>query len=127
MPAVYLCNVVGDGQSTTTAFRPVLPAGTQFACLMIDEPKARAVIVSPDNTLTGTGIAKLIEDTDWAALRTRAATTNPTAAQRTAVTTWLAANTYLPLTVAQVTWLDVIHFVARQANPAADLSLTQVG
>lgn len=127
MPAVYLCNVIGDGVSTTTAYRPNVPAGTQFACLMIHEVKARAIIVSTDNTLSGTGITMLLSDTDWAALRIKAATTNPTAGQRTNLSTWLSANGYLPLTAAQVTWLDCIHFIARQVNPAADLDLTQVG
>lgn len=127
MPAIYLCSVTGDGVSTATAYRPSLPAGAAYACLMIHEAKSRAMIVSPDNTLTGTGITMLLSDTDWDALRTKAATTNPTAGQRTSLATWLAANSYLPLTAAQVTWLDCIHFVARQVNSAADLGLTYVG
>lgn len=127
MPAVYLCNVIGDGVSTTTAFRPSLPPGRLFACLMIHEVKARAIIVSPDNTLTGTGIVMLISDTSWDAMRTKAATTNPTAGQRINLSTWLAANGYQPLKAAQVTWLDCIHFMAQQVNPAADLYLTEVG
>lgn len=127
MPAVYLCNVTGDGQSATTAYRPNLPAGTQFACLMIHEAKARAVIVSPDTTLTGTGIIKLIQATDWADLRTKAATTSPNATILAAINTWLTTNGYPVYTTPTPTWAQTIHYVARLVNPAADLDLTQVG
>ena len=127
MPAVYLCNVTGDGLSPATAHRPNVPAGTLYACLMIHEAKARAIIVSPDNTLTGTGITKLVQGTDWANLRTLATTTSPTAPQLAAVNTWLTNNSYPVYTVPTPTWAQTIHYVARLVNPAADLDLTQVG
>ncbi len=126
MPAVYLCNVIGDGVSTLTAFRPDLPVGARFACLMIDDANGKAMVVSPDNTLTGTGINNLLQSDTWANLRTLALTTNPTAGQRTAANTWLTNNGYQTLTGAQVTWVQCIHFIARQVNAAADLATVSV-
>lgn len=127
MPAVYLCNVTGDGQSTDTAYRPDIPAGTAFVCLMIDETKGRAVIASADNTLTGTGITKLLQGTTWPDLRTKATTTSPTTAQLNAVKTWLTNNGYPVPSVTSPTWAQTILYVARLVNPAADLAGTQVG
>lgn len=41
-----------------------------------------------------------------------------------AINTWLAAGGFQQLPAGAVSWWDVIHFVARQVNPAADLDLT---
>lgn len=122
MPAVYLCNVIGDSVSTETAFRPDLPAGSAFVCLMIDEAKGRAVVASPDNTLTGTGITKLQAAT-WAALRTAATSM----IQSNAVKTWLTNNGYPVPGATSPTWAQTILYVARLVNPAADLAVTQIG
>lgn len=122
MTAVYLTNVIGDG-GPTSAYRPDVAAS--YACLMIHEAKAKAVIVSPSDTLPGA--IRLLTGTNLADLRAKAATTNPTSAQRTAVANWLSTNGYAPLPAAAVTWLDVIHHVAHQVNPAANLTLTGVG
>lgn len=126
MTSVYLTNVTGDGLAPATAYRPDVPAGVSFACLMLHEAKRRALVVSPSDTLSGTGITKLVTGTSLADLRTTAKATNPTAALRTAMNNWLTANGYAPLTAAQVTWWDCIHHIARQVNPVADLDLTGV-
>lgn len=126
MTSVYLTNVTGDGASPNTAYQPDVPDGTPFACLMIHEAKRRAVIVSPSDTLTGTGVTKLLTGASFADLRTKASNTNPTAAQRTTMNNWLTANGYTALTAAQVTWWDYIHHIARQINSAADLDITTV-
>lgn len=124
MTSVYLTNVTGDGASPATAYRP--DATGSFACLMIHETKRKAVIVSPSDTLTGTGITKLVTGTSVDDLRTKARSTNPTATQRTAMNNWLTTNTYTPLPAAAVSWWDCIHHIARQVNPAANLDLTGV-
>lgn len=124
MTSVYLSNVIGDGASPDTAYRPDVTGA--YTCLMIHEAKRRAVIVSPSDTLSGTGITKLLTGTSLADLRSKARGSNPTNPQRNAVGNWLAANGYAPLPASAVSWWDVTHHVARQVNPAADLDLTGV-
>lgn len=124
MTSVYLANVTGDGLTPDTAYRPDVTG--PFVCLMIHEAKSKAVIVSPSDTLTGTGITKLVTGTSLDDMRTKARTTNPTSTQRTNINNWLSANGYTALPAEAVTWWDCVHHVARQVNPAADLDLTGV-
>lgn len=125
MASVYVCNVIGDGLSTLTAFAPSIPAGKAFACLMIDTTvKKKALIVSSDDTITGIGISKLLTAATYAALVALAKGSNPSAAQIINISGWLTSAGYAALTVAQVTWWDTVQYAARQVNPAADLALT---
>lgn len=126
MPSVYLATVTGDGSSHATAFRPSGFDGVPYVCLMIDPGKSRAVIVSSNDSITGAGITQLVTAASWAALRTLATSTNPSAGQRTAANAWLTNKGYSTLTGAQVTWAQCIHFIARQVNPDADLAIAQV-
>lgn len=123
MSSIYLCDVVGDGQSPATAYRPDLPAGANFVALMVHEGKRKAVVLADDDTLSGTGVRRLVTAPTVTQLRAQARTTNPTATQRSVVANWLSANGYAALPASAVSWLDVIHHVARQVNPAADLDV----
>lgn len=124
MPSIYLTNVVGTGGSTPdTAYRPNITTQGRWVVLMIHEAKAKAIVVAQDDTISGAGITKLLTGTNLADLRQKAKTTNPSGAQRTAMATWLSTNGYQPLTAAQTTWWECLHFIARQVNPSADLDL----
>ena len=125
MPGVYLCNVIGDGQSVETAFRPDVPAGTQFVCLMIHEAKAKALILSAADAITHPGVITLVSAATKAQLRELATTTSPNATRRNQINTWLTNNGYQTIT-AGMTWAQAIHYVARQVNPDADLLKTSV-
>lgn len=122
MASLYLCNVEGDGTSAESAYRPAVTASA-FTCLMLDSVRGKALIVSPDDSLAGAGVNRLLQAATMAGLRTKARTTNPTAAQRTALNTWLLNGGYQPLT-AQLTWAECVGFAARQVNSAADLEVT---
>lgn len=126
MTSVYLTNVTGDGQ-IRTPHRASVPARTRYAVLMVDHTKGRALIVSPSDTLSGTGIVKLLTGTSVGDLRTKTRSTGPTNAQRTTINNWLAAAGYSPLPASAVTWSEVIHAIARQVNPTADLEATSPG
>jgi hypothetical protein len=119
--SIYVCNVVGDGVTPETAYRPSFPS--PFSCLFIDQARGKGLIISPDDSATGTGVNRLVQAPTLTALRNKAKTTNPTGAQRTALNTWLTNGGYQPLTT-QTTWAECIHFAARQVNPAADLDAT---
>jgi hypothetical protein len=123
MASVYLVNVIGDGVTMDTAYRPDVPDGTVYTCLMLHPAKMRALILSPTDAIVGA--TRLVQAADVPALRAKAKTTSPTAAQRTTIQTWMTANGYGTLP-AGVTWAQVIHFIARQVNPAADLDATGV-
>lgn len=124
MTSVYACNVVGTG----TAADPYRASITgPHACLMIDPTKAKALVVSPSDTLSGTGISPLLTAASWPALVEAARTTNPTTAQRSALNNWLAGGGYTALPASAVSWWDCLHHAARQVNPAADLAATMVG
>lgn len=125
MACVYLCNTTGDGLTTGTAYRASVTG--PHACLMLDAAKGRALVVSPSDTLTGTGITRLISAPSWTALTDLVLTTNPTAAQRTALNAWLTGGGWTALPASAVSWWDCVHHAARQTNPAADLSLTRIG
>ncbi len=125
MPAVYLTDVAGDGVSSETAFRPSGFDGIPYVCLMIHETKRKALVASP-NTVTGAGTTKLLAAASWPALRTLAKTTNPTANQLNAVKAWLATNGYPVPVAVNPSWWEVIHHVARQVNPSADLDATEI-
>lgn len=124
MASLYLCDAIGDGLIPETAFRPSGFDGKPNAVLMLHQPKMKALILSSDDAVTGAGISKLLTAASVAALRTAAASTNPSATKRTSINTWLTANGYQQLTVAQVSWFDCVQYVARQVNPDADLLLT---
>lgn len=126
MSTLYLTNITGDGLSAVTSFRPLGFDGKSMSALMIDTTKGRALILSNDDTVTGTGITPLLMLTSVAALRTYAATNNPSATNRTAISGWLTTNGYMALTASQVTWLDCFSFIGRQVNTASNLGLTSV-
>lgn len=129
MSSVYACPVTGDGSSLATAHRPQFtPMDAPFAVLMLDgrTDRQRALVLSSDDALTGVGVTKLLAAASLSDLRSLAATTAPSKAQRTSFGSWLTGAGYVTLTAAQVSWADCIHFAARQVNPAADLSLTFV-
>jgi hypothetical protein len=124
MPGVYLCNVIGDGLTMESAWRPDVPVGTRYACLMIDTSvKMKAIIASPSATVTGTGITLLLSGSTWETLYANGNQTSPNNPQRNNVNTWLTTNGYQTIS-AGMTWTQVVHFIARQVNPAADLSQT---
>lgn len=125
MPSIYLANVTGDGQSTDTAWRPDIPTGTPFACLMVDEIAGRCVFVSTDDALSGTGILLLATGATWDDLEATTNQTSPNNPRRNQINTWLTDAGYQPITP-EMTWTEVVHFIARQVNPAADLTKTRV-
>lgn len=124
MPSVYLANVIGDG-SMNDGFRPDVPTGADFSCLMIDGPAGRCVIVSPSDSLTGTGILLLATGSTWDDLAANTRQTSPNNPTRNQINNWLTTAGYQPIS-AGMTWDEVIHFVARQVNPAANLGQTKV-
>lgn len=126
MSSVYVANVTGDGLSSQTAYRPNGFDGKTFSVLMIDRVKSKALLLSQDDTVTGTGITNLLTASSVSALRAFASTNSPTLAQRTALTSWLTTNSYVVLTSAQVSWLDCFNFIGRQVNTAADLNRTGI-
>lgn len=126
MPSIHVCDVIGDGLTPETAHRPDLPTDTQYACLMIHEAKAKALIYSAADVITHPGVASLISASTSAGLRQLAATTSPNAPRRAQINTWLTNNGYQTIT-AGMTWGEAIQFIARQVNPAADLDATSTG
>jgi hypothetical protein len=124
MPSVYLTNVTGDGVSTFTAHRPDIPAAS-FACLMIDETSGRALIVSPDNSLSGSGVLLLASGATWEEMEASTRQTKPNPPKLSQINTWLTSSGYQPVT-SDMTWNEIVHFIARQVNPAADLATTRV-
>jgi hypothetical protein len=124
---VYTANVTGDGTSPSTAFRPTGFDGHPFSVLMLDPGVAKkCMVVSSQDTITGTGISALITRSTWPDLLDWARTHNPTTAQRNAMNTWLTGAGLATLTAAQVNWFDCIQYAAQQVNPAADLANTSV-
>jgi hypothetical protein len=125
MPSIYLANVTGDGITTETAWRPDIPLGTPFACLMLDEITGRCVIVSTDDAISGAGVLLLATGATWETLEANTNQTSPNTPKQNQINTWLTSMGYEPI-VDGMTWTEVVHFIARQVNPAADLSLTRV-
>lgn len=125
MTAIYLCNVIGDGQTAASAFRPAITTAQPWSALMVHEAKAKALILAKDDAIADVGAVQLVAGATLADLRQTARTTNPSGARRTTINTWLTANGYLPLP-AGTNWLQTIHHIARQVNPAADLDRTGV-
>lgn len=138
--AIYLVDVLGTG-TQADAFRPDVPAGISFACLMIHEVKKKALIVTgADNLPVKAGRTRLFNGLDINDLKNKARTTNPTASQRDALNAWLTANGWqavptapydagdknpdgtVKLRPAPVSWLEVVDFVANQVNPGANLT-----
>lgn len=126
MASIYLTSVTGDGSTTATALRPSGFDGRPFSVLMMSEVKGKALLLSSDDTVTGVGVNNLITAASVQTLRTFAQSNNPSAAKRTAISSWLSSAGWNPLSLAQVTWWDCLHFAARQGNPAADLGVTGV-
>ena len=119
MPGAYLVNC---GQINPLVYGPIVSA-TDYECLMIHRATNKAVVVARQDIRGEAGVTTLVFAPTWAALVREARSTDPadvpTGAQRTAVTNWCNANGYTPPTVAQVTWAQLILFVARQVNPGA--------
>lgn len=122
MPSVYTCNTIGAGLSAVDAFRP--DVNGPYSCLMIHPVKTKALIASSVDNLTGGSLTKWLTGATWPDLRQLARTTSPTAPQRAGIQTFLSQNGYTALPANVTVWLDVIHFVARQVNSAADLDRT---
>ena len=127
MAGVYLCDTVGDGTSPSSAYRPAVPTGTEFAVMMLHPPSASACIVSPDNTLTGTGIILLVTGTTWTDLRAQGRSQTVPGNMRNKVDAWCTAHGFAPLPSGAVQWVDAILFVCQQVNPAASLDLSYLG
>lgn len=121
MASVYLAPVIGDGLTPDTAFRAGGFDGFSHAVLMIDEVRKQAIVASSADTVTGTGITRLLTGATWAELRANGKKNSPNPSQRTQFNAWLTAAGYTPTTAAQVTWEDCVLFAARQVNPAATL------
>lgn len=119
--AIYLVNVVGTG-AADDAYRPDVPDGTAFTCLMIHEAKRKAIVLTAADALPSkTGRSRLFNGLNMDDLRNKAATTNPTASQRTAINNWLTNNGFDPVPGDAVTWREVIEFAAGQVNPGVSL------
>jgi hypothetical protein len=125
MPAVYLCDVIGDG-TRTNGYRPNVPAGTPFVCIMIDTDRGKSIIATRDVDLAGDGIRLLVSGDSWPELRANAQATRPGAAARTVVNTWLGNGGYETLPTGARSWAQIILFVARQVDTAADLDGVEV-
>jgi hypothetical protein len=124
--SVYLANVTGDGLTPETAYRPSGFDSQACAILMLDTVRGKCLVVSGNDNNAAVGVTKLVSAASFAALRTLAATTNPTAAKRTAINTWLTGAGLTPLGAGQVTWQDCVEFVGRQVNPDTSLAQTSV-
>lgn len=122
MASLYLANVTGDGASPATAWRPAGFDGHRFAVLMVDQVKGRAVVFSPEDGITGTGIVTLLQAADRASLGTLARNTSPSPAQLNAAKTWCTNAGYPVPQAASPTWWQTIHYIAQLVNPTADLS-----
>ena len=127
MASVYVANVLGDGLTPSTAYRPSGFDGIACAVVMLDAKRGRCLVLSSIDTVTATGVSNLATAATVAALQTLAATTNPTTTKRTQINAWLTGAGLATLTVAQVSWLDCLQFVALQINPVANLIATSVG
>ena len=124
MASVYVANVIGDGLTPGTAYRPSGFDGQPCSVMMLDTTRGKCLVVSGNDTVVAAGVLSLVTAVSVAALRTLAATTNPTAARRTAIDAWLT-NAGLPtLTVSQVSWKDCVEYVAKQVNSVASLTST---
>lgn len=117
MTSIYLIDVVGS-----TGFAdPLRPNTTEdFSCLMIDPIKKRALIVSSSDTIATGNARRLIQGSSMSNLRGRL-TTSPSQANRGVVASWLAINGYPPLPGEAVNWRDLINYVARMIEPAANV------
>lgn len=125
MTSLYLADVAGDGSSLATAFRPSGFDGKTFSVLMIDQVQQKAIIYSPDDSITGAGITNFLSAGSRPALITLAQSTSPTAGQRNAIVTWCTNAGYtVPSVVGNPTWWTVLHYIAHQVNGAADLATT---
>lgn len=122
MASIYVAAITGDGATLETAWRPSGFDGKKFAVLMTDEIKRRAIVYSPDDTVAGAGITQFLQAEDRPSLIALAKSTGPGAGQRTAITNWLTAAGYtVPSYSGNPTWWTVLHFIARQVSPEADL------
>lgn len=124
--AVYICNAVGSG-TALDPYRPDVPDGTQFTCLMIHEAKAKAVVVTAADALPAkAGRTRLFNGATIDDLRAKALATSPTGAMRPTVNAWLANNGYETVPVAAVSWAEVVEFVVGQVNPGATIDAAYV-
>lgn len=122
MASLYLANVTGNGLTPATAWRPSGFDGQRFTVLMVDEIKGRCVVYSPTDTITGVGITRILNAANRPGLIAFAQNNSPSVAQLNTVRTWCTNAGYTPPTMD--TWWNVVHFVARQVNPTADLNRT---
>lgn len=124
--AIYLADVIGTG-TQADPYRPDVPAGTAYSCVMIHEAKRKCIVLTADDALPNkTGRSRLFNGLNLADLRGRADTTNPTGAQRTAINTWLTNNGFQAVPGDMVTWREVVEFAAGQVNPGVRLATVGV-
>lgn len=124
MASVYFTNAALVQMGPSSAWQPTVPAGTDYAVMMLHEPSAKACIVSPNDNLTGTGIVKLVTGTSWSDLRANGRSTQIPGNMRNQINSWCTANGFQPLPSTQMTWAEAILFVCQQVNPAASLDQT---
>lgn len=120
MPTVYFTTVTGDGLSAGTAYRP--DTSVAYAALSVDSVRLRAVVVGPE---AAPGEA-LVTGSDMSTLRSNAASSGPNNSRRNAINALLNSAGYTPIPGGVTTWLGIIHHIARQANPVADLAVVGV-
>lgn len=126
MTTVYAAHVTGDGLSPATAFRPAGFDGLRWVILMLDQNRSRCLLVSSSDTVTGPNVVSLVTGASWSALLSWARATSPPAHERNVLGTWISSAGLTALTSSQVNWFDCLTYVARQVNPAADLSATDI-
>jgi hypothetical protein len=149
MTSVYVCDVEVETRSVTfleyrvvdpetlaeelvsvtenrSFMRPLVPSTMTWASLMVDTTKLKAMVASPQDGVTGTGMISILTGSSWDDLRNVQGKTTLTNARRNQFNNWLTNAGYLPIPAALTEWIDVIHFVARQVNEGADLYETFV-
>ena len=123
MTSAYLTPTTGTG-SGLDPYRAATPDGHTYVTLLIDPDKGKALIVSSTDTLSGTGINKLLTAADYPALLKAADQGGPSSQKRTGINAWLTNAGYQPLPAGSPTWRQVVDHACGQANPGASLATT---
>jgi hypothetical protein len=126
MPSVYWCRVAGDGLTTRSAFRVIIPPGISYAPLMVSPLLGRALFVSPHDSIEAANVIRLLTASTYPALRELARNSAPTGAQRNAINAQLD-GVGLQRVTAAMNWAQAIRAISIQVNPVADLDLTEAG
>jgi hypothetical protein len=119
MPGVYLVDVIGDGTSRASAFRPNTPRSADYSLLALDPTRGRAMILAADANLIGAGIVALVSGATLAEFRA-ALVDGPTGQRRTAVLSALRAAGQTNPT--GTSWRELINAFVQRFEPNSDIA-----